>query len=159
MLEKVISGGQTGADRAGLLAAINLGIPHGGYCPKGRIAEDGTVPIYFKLQETRSPDYSERTRLNVINSDATLMIFYGGLTSRGSLSTIGMVSDFRKILIELCLGDNKQEAEDYVLSTDWLTDTIKGIRVLNVAGPRESKCPGLQTIGTDVLVKLFTSLT
>lgn len=62
MIERVISGGQTGADRGGLDAAIDLGLPHGGFCPKGRRAEDGVIPGRYQLEETESADYTERTR-------------------------------------------------------------------------------------------------
>jgi hypothetical protein len=65
IVERVISGGQTGADRSGLDAAIDLGLPHGGFCPKGRLAEDGVIPPRYQLEETASAEYDERTRKNV----------------------------------------------------------------------------------------------
>src|SRR5208283_1924431 len=68
-VERVISGGQTGADRGGLDAAIDLGLSHGGFCPKGRRAEDGTIPKRYKLEETASADYADRTRKNVKTAD------------------------------------------------------------------------------------------
>jgi len=67
LLEKIISGGQTGVDRAALDAAIRLGIPCGGWCPQGRKAEDGRIPDHYPLHEASSPDYPVRTRLNVFN--------------------------------------------------------------------------------------------
>ncbi len=72
MITKIISGGQTGVDRAALDAAIELNIPHGGWCPKGRLAELGqTIPDKYQLQETESSEYSQRTKLNIHDSDGT----------------------------------------------------------------------------------------
>jgi hypothetical protein len=68
MVERIISGGQTGADRGGLTAAIKLGIPHGGWCPKGRRAEDGQVPACYHLEETGSSSYQARTKRNVLEA-------------------------------------------------------------------------------------------
>ena len=70
----IVSGGQTGVDRAALDWAIEKGWPHGGYCPKGRIAEDGLIPGKYNLKEIKSGKYRIRTRLNVIHSDATLIL-------------------------------------------------------------------------------------
>src|SRR5437868_7117285 len=71
---KIISGGQTGVDRAALDVAIELGIPHGGWCPRGRRAEDGVIPPRYQLAEHESPSYDDRTRRNVAESDATLIL-------------------------------------------------------------------------------------
>jgi len=71
---KIISGGQTGVDRGALDAAIGLGIPHGGWCPRGRLAEDGPIPARYVLSETDSPEYWLRTEQNVSDSDATLIL-------------------------------------------------------------------------------------
>jgi predicted Rossmann-fold nucleotide-binding protein len=73
IVERVITGGQTGADRGGLDAAIDLGLPHGGFCPKGRLAEDGVIPQPYQIEETASTEYSERTRKNVEAADATVV--------------------------------------------------------------------------------------
>ena len=72
-VEKIVSGGQTGADRAGLDFAIAHGIPHGGWCPKGRKAEDGTIPERYGLSETSRADYLQRTEANVRESDGTVI--------------------------------------------------------------------------------------
>jgi hypothetical protein len=78
LIAKIVSGGQTGADRAALDVAIGLGIATGGWVPRGRRAEDGAVPgRYVGMDETESPDYAERTRLNVRDSDATLILAFG----------------------------------------------------------------------------------
>jgi len=85
-IKKIISGGQTGADRAALDFAIEVGIPHGGWVPKGRKAEDGEIPDKYSLQEMATSSYPARTEKNVIDSDGTLIISHGRL-SGGSLST------------------------------------------------------------------------
>jgi len=80
---KIVSGGQTGVDRAALDAAIALGIPHGGWCPRGRLAEDGRIPDSYQLLEADWPEYHVRTELNVVHSDGTLILFVGS-SDRGS---------------------------------------------------------------------------
>ena len=85
---KIVSGGQTGADRGGLDAAIELGIPHGGWCPKGRLAEDGCIPYKYLLEEMASADYLKRTEQNVIDSDATIIFTFEKPTG-GSKRTLG----------------------------------------------------------------------
>ena len=77
MIARVVSGGQRGVDRAALDVAIELSIPHGGWCPAGRRAEDGRIPDHFQLQETPSRDYPQRTRWNVRDSDGTLILTRG----------------------------------------------------------------------------------
>jgi len=86
-ITKIVSGGQTGADRGGRDAAIELGIPHGGWCPKGRQAEDGCIPDQYELSETSSSNYETRTEQNVIDSDATIIFTYGKPTG-GSKRTV-----------------------------------------------------------------------
>ena len=79
-IQKIVSGGQTGVDRAGLDVALELGIPCGGWCPKGRRAVDGIISAKYPLQETDLPVYAERTRLNVLDSDGTLVLNHGELS-------------------------------------------------------------------------------
>jgi hypothetical protein len=80
---KIISGGQTGVDRAALDAAIEVGIAHGGWCPLGRLAEDGRIPDCYQLCETDSPEYAVRTERNVAESDATLILFRARISGKG----------------------------------------------------------------------------
>ena len=86
-ITQIISGGQTGADRGGLDAAMALGIPHGGWCPKGRLAEAGRIPDKYNLQETSTKNYLQRTERNVIDSTATILFCYGKPTG-GSARTV-----------------------------------------------------------------------
>jgi hypothetical protein len=80
MIKKIITGGQTGADRAALDVAILLNIPHGGWVPKGRLAEDGPIHTKYQLKEMPTDSHEERTEQNVIDSDGTLIISHGELT-------------------------------------------------------------------------------
>ena len=135
-LEKVLSGGQTGVDRAGLDAAMAAGIPVGGYCPRGRRAEDGRIPERYPLTELSSEDYRERTEMNVMQSDATLILALGAI-SGGTTATIQLAEKHDKpYMIEALDGDPVPTRV-----ANWLTK--HHVRVLNVAGPRESQHPGL----------------
>ncbi len=138
---RIVSGGQTGADRAALDWAIGHGLPHGGWCPKGRLAEDGAIDRRYALQETRTTDYLDRTRQNVIDSDATLILNLGELNG-GSRATQRFAEDLGKpcLLVQLDAAAQADEAEvDRVRA--WLA--AGRVAVLNVAGPRESKRPGI----------------
>ena len=135
MIEKIISGGQTGADRAALDVAIRLGIPHGGWIPKGRLAEDGPIHERYRLQEMPTESYPARTEQNVIDSDGTLIIARGQLTG-GSDYTRKMTLKHRKQLlgIDLNLTDHHDAAS---LIASWIK--LQKVDTLNVAGPRASK--------------------
>ena len=135
-LKTIISGGQTGADRAGLDAAMEMNIPVGGWCPKGRKAEDGPIDYRYPLQETASGDYKVRTGLNVKESDGTI-IFSRGKPTGGTALTVKKAEILKKPYIEVDL--DKDYDFDKVKS--WLLDN--GIEVLNVAGPRGSEHPDI----------------
>src|SRR3954447_23558628 len=104
MPAKLISGGQTGVDRAALDVALALGIPCGGWCPKGRKAEDGPIPERYPLTETPSGSYSQRTRWNVRDADATLILTWGQPTS-GTLLTVNACRGTDKPHLVLDLAD------------------------------------------------------
>lgn len=135
---KIISGGQTGADRAALDAAIENGLEIGGFVPRGRWAEDGSISSNYKgLTETDSNDPAERTRLNVISSDATLIFSHGKLAGGSKLTWLVARSECRHCLhIDLERNSDDAAVEKILL---WLRTT--DIQVLNVAGPRASKDP------------------
>jgi hypothetical protein len=137
MLKKIISGGQTGADVAGLDAAIKHGIAHGGAIPKGRLTEDGVLLEKYHLQEMSTKSYPKRTEKNVVDSDGTVIFTHGKLTG-GSLLTQKKAIEHDKPLIHLDI--DKITVEE---AAGLLKDFIQGngILVLNVAGSRGSKDP------------------
>ena len=152
MLQKVISGGQTGVDRAGLDAALNAAIPIGGYCPRGRIAEDGTIPEKYPLIELESPDTYYRTEQNVVKSDGTLLLNKGPLSEGTKLTR-----DFTVKYGKPCLIVQLEKPIDPVHVIRWLREQF--ISVLNIAGPRESKLPeGIYNEACTYLDNVFTRL-
>ena len=135
----IISGGQTGVDRAALDAAIELKIPHGGFVPKGRLAEDGKLARRYKVKEMHSKDYAERTRANVDWADATLVLFRGRLTG-GTLLTWEYAKNRNKPVLPVNLAtESTGRALERIIK--WLAEKQPG--VLNIAGPRESTHPGI----------------
>ena len=134
--KRVVSGGQTGVDRGALDAAIELGIPHGGWCPRGRLAEDGPIPGRYQLKETRSARYSARTRQNVLDSTGTLILFVGEING-GTKLTAQLAARHAMP----CLTIDLHRVPDAREVRAWLE--FNGIEVLNVAGPRESSTPGI----------------
>ena len=147
MIKKIISGGQTGAGRAALDAAIKLGIDHGGWIPKGRIAEDGPLPETYQLQEMPTENYPARTEQNVIESDGTLIISHGALTG-GSAYTRKMAMKHERPWYHADL--NKLPTfQAAMIINDWISKN--GIEALNVAGPRASKDPLIYGLVTVIL--------
>ena len=135
----MISGGQTGADRAGLDAAMNRRIAYGGWCPKGRRAEDGRIPDRYPLQETESNEYITRTEKNIVDSDGTIVFTFGKPTG-GSALTVKFVKKHKKPYLHIDL--NKEKGEQTVEKIcKWIKD--ENIHALNIAGSRESKSPGI----------------
>ena len=139
MIQKIISGGQTGADRAALDFAISRGIPHGGWCPKGRLAVDGPLDPKYQLTETSSSGYSQRTKLNVRDSDGTL-VFNAGVLGGGTLLTVRIAERLSKPCLVVQV-DELVPSEVTTRIQAWLAE--HSIQVLNVAGPREEKRPGI----------------
>jgi hypothetical protein len=133
---KVVSGGQTGVDRAALDVALELGIPCGGWCPKGRRAEDGAIAPSYPLSETSSSAYPERTARNIRDSDGTLVLTRG-VPDGGTALTVKLANRYRRPLLSIDL--EQPSSPDQVAS--WAER--QGVEVLNVAGPRESSCPGI----------------
>src|SRR5262245_34466513 len=147
MLSKIISGGQTGADRAALDWAIRRGIQHGGWCPKGRKAEDGTIDQRYNLVETPSDDYSQRTEWNVRDSDATAVFSILRELRGGSLLTIELAEQYNKPVIHLFQEDRQANHAQELRS---FTEKFR-ISILNVAGPRASDEPGVYQFMSRVL--------
>lgn len=134
--KRIVSGGQTGVDRGALDAAIALGIDHGGWCPKDRLSEDGTIPSCYQLRELESSDYAKRTEQNVIDSDATLILYEGPLVG-GTRLTVKFAMEHGKPYLTQPLG----KRFDSNRVQDWLLAVRP--EVLNIAGPRESKYAGI----------------
>ena len=154
MIEKVVSGGQTGVDRAALDAAIAAGFACGGWCPRGRRAEGGPISDHYPLKETSSSDYMDRTRRNVEDSDATLIVAHGEPTG-GTLATLVHARRIAKPALVVdpaeCIGDAPLEE-----ISAWLD--AHEIRVLNVAGSRESGHPGIYLEARDLITRLLEAV-
>ena len=136
MLEKIVSGGQTGVDRAAFDVALALGLPIGGWCPQGRRAEDGRIPDRYPLVETPERNYQTRTRRNIEDADGTLILNVGKLDGGTALT-----ARHARQVGKPCLIVALEEGIEPATFRDWLT--ANHITVLNVAGPRESKRPGV----------------
>lgn len=146
-LARIVSGGQTGADRAALDFAIQRAIPHGGWCPQGRLAEDGHIGAGYSLRETPAADYMQRTEWNVRDSDGTVIFSLDPALSGGSKAT----EMFAAQLGKPCLHLSGQKDGDR--AAERLTEFVEryAIRVLNVAGPRSSVETGVASFVTTVL--------
>ena len=148
---RIISGGQTGADRAALDWAIANGIAHGGWCPAGRRAENGMIPTNYQLKETSSHDYTLRTRLNVRDSDATLIISQAPKLAGGSLFTRQIAMEMGKPWLHLHRGLDAPSTLSAFLA-------MHRVKVLNIAGPRASKESGIKAFAIQTLNECRTVL-
>jgi hypothetical protein len=145
------SGGRTGADRAALDFAIEFGLPHGGWCPRGRKAEDGPIEERYQLTETPSLRYSQRTEWNVRDSDATIVFSIAPQVSGGSALTIAIAQRLGKPWLHLSAVVVSAEGAD---PAEVLLDFLATHRVsrLNVAGPRASQEPEVAAFVRQVFV-------
>tara|TARA_R110002096_G_scaffold200639_13_gene384755 strand:+ start:9474 stop:9956 length:483 start_codon:yes stop_codon:yes gene_type:complete len=145
-LEKIVSGGQTGADRAGLDWAIANALPHGGWCPQGRRAEDGPISAQYDLTETAESRYHIRTRLNVQDSDGTVIFGLAPELTGGSALTREFAEQLRKPWIHLSRSATKDPA--MALRRFLIEHTV---HTLNVAGPRASTEFGIAEFTLQIL--------
>ncbi len=150
-MQKIVSGGQTGVDRAALDVALQASFPCGGWCPRGRIAEDGSIDARYPLQEASSRDYTLRTEWNVRDSDGTLILARGRLVGGTALTR----SLARRLGKPVHVVDLVAE-EDAQSVVDWLEDN--NIQTLNVAGPRESQNPRIYDQAAAYLRRLLAKL-
>ena len=150
MPPKIVSGGQTGADRAALDWAIFHDLPHGGWCPNGRKAEDGVLPDQYQLTETPSASYPQRTQWNVRDSDGTVIFTIGSKLSGGSKLTADAATKLGKPWIHLSPSSSYEPARELLR---FLSDN--NIKVLNVAGTRGSKEPAVAAFVKKVLEEAF----
>ncbi len=147
----IYSGGQTGVDRAALDAAIECGLWHGGWCPQGRLAEDGVIPRKYRLKETRESDYEIRTELNIKSTDGTLILVDQEM------------DEGTEITMEICEAFQKPYLISNVelISIEDLESWIDEFRItkLNIAGPREGSEPGIYEKAVKILTELLEQLT
>lgn len=150
-VQRVVSGGQAGVDRAALDTAIEMGVQHGGWCPQGRTAEDGPLAACYHLRETGSAGYRQRTRMNVIDSDGTLVLNEGELCG-GTALTVRLAARLGKphLVLRIEAPDVGSIAEE---ARQWLH--ANSIATLNVAGPRESTRPGIYARARAVLEQVL----
>jgi hypothetical protein len=149
-IEKLVTGGQSGVDIASLDVALELGIPCGGWCPKGRWAEYGTIPEIYPLKETPSDDVAQRTEWNARDSDGTLIILEGEPVGGTSL-TVDMAVKYKKPYLVVDVLRDQRDVRATVRG--WIAKN--GIKVLNVAGPRESTTPGINLKTKGLLRRVF----
>jgi hypothetical protein len=147
----ILSGGQTGVDRAALDFAIEFSLPHGGWCPRGRKAEDGPIDERYQLAETPSPRYSQRTEWNVRDSDATVVFSIASEVSGGTALTIAIAQRLGKPWLHLSAEAVSAEGAD---PAEVLLDFLVAHRVsrLNIAGPRASQEPEVAAFVRQVFV-------
>lgn len=163
---RIMSGGQTGVDRAALDAALALNLACGGWCPAGRRAEDSPISDKYPLIETESHDYAERTLANVRDSDGTLILINSdinsdspgrlGAMSQGTLLTAEAARASDRPLFIARLDMSKPGGCSIEDITDWIGD--HKISVLNIAGPRESECPGIYAATHALILKLLVAV-
>ena len=132
---KVITGGQTGVDRGALDAALDLKLECGGWCPEGRLAEDGAIPEQYPVQELSGGDYRDRTRKNVIDSDGSAIIYFGEIEG-GTESTLDDCVQLAKPY-QLINGAGTQPGQAAKQIAEFVRE--RGVHTLNIAGPRASK--------------------
>lgn len=154
MIKKIISGGQTGADRAALDVALKYGMPHGGWCPAGRLAEDGELDAKYELNEIEHGRYRQRTKRNVLESDGTLILNLGELNG-GTLATQKFTQQLKKPCYIVKLDSCAFEPEVHRV-IEWIL--VNEIAVLNVAGPSESKNPSIYALSIEFMTRLHFSL-
>ncbi len=147
-VRRIVSGGQTGVDRAGLDVAAAAGLQRGGWCPRGRRAEDGAISDSYPLRETPSPAYPERTAWNVRDSDGTLIVTRGKPRG-GTALTDALARRAGKpvLVVDLDRAASAAEVRAWVVAN--------AIRVLNVAGPRESEAPGIHDQAAAFLLRVL----
>lgn len=150
---KIVSGGQTGVDRAALDAAQTCGVEAGGWCPQGRQAEDGVIPASYPVTELPGAGYRQRTKQNVIDSDGTLIIYFGYL-SGGTQETLLFCIQQQKPYLLIDAEEVPEQRASQRIQSFIKQNTIS---VLNCAGPRASGEPRAYDYCIQVLLQLFES--
>jgi hypothetical protein len=146
---RIVSGGQSGADLAALEWALAHSVAHGGWCPKGRKSEAGTIDARFQLKETPSSSYLQRTQWNVRDSDATVIFTLSDKLDGGSVRTSGFADQLGKPWMHFRPGVHEKYLSQFLARHQ--------VKVLNVAGKRESAAPGIHAFVFEVLSKALKS--
>jgi len=150
-LRQIVSGGQTGADRAALDAALNSSFPCGGWCPEGRLAEDGPLPTKYPLQELPGAGYRQRTIKNIETSDGTAIFYFNrpaGGTELTLIQCIRLHKPYQLIdASEISPARASSILEDFV--------DQHGIAILNVAGPSETRSPSVHSYVQEAVQSLI----
>ena len=150
-LSKIMSGGQTGVDRGALDAALNQGFPCGGWCPAGRMAEDGPIDLKYPLEELSGAGYKARTIQNIIDADATVVIYFGQLEGGTQLTVLQCMrrhKPYKLVDAEVVAAPSAAR-----LVIEFIA--AHNVGTLNVAGPRQSKSPMAQAYAFDVVTELL----
>ena len=149
----IISGGQTGADRAALDFAIQHGIDHGGWCPRGRLAEDGPIHARYLLEETPTDRYPQRTEWNVRDSDVTVLLTLSATMSKGTALTARKAEQVGRPWLQLSR-DSAVSIEEMGTMLSAFVNRHRATRI-NIAGPRGSQEPAIGEYVRDVLAAAF----
>lgn len=152
----IVSGGQTGADRAALDFALRHGLAHDGWCPRGRLAEDGPLDPRYELRQTPSRKYAQRTEWNVRDSDATVVFSMGGEVQGGTALTIELAERLGKPWLHLVGGDLSPSTIEESASRLMAFLAEHRVARLNVAGPRSSQDPQVANFVDQVLTAAFS---
>jgi len=153
MIQKIVSGGQTGVDRAALDAALARGFPCGGWCPRGRKAEDGPLPAFYPLKESSSSAYPVRTEKNVMDSDGTVIITRGTPVG-GTALTIRLAGEHKRPCLVINASSSRSDAAGQI--REWADKNA--VKVMNVAGPKESSCAGIYRYANSVILELLQGI-
>lgn len=158
LIAKIVSGGQTGVDRGALEAALELRFPYGGLVPRGRRADDGIVPLVFdQMVEDSSANYRVRTEKNVVNTDATIILNFGRELEGGTLLTQTFCAKHAKPCWVEDL-NHVNETDRGLECIYWLETLGEGL-VVNFAGAREFRCPGIQAASRAYVMRLIRAMT
>ncbi len=151
MIQKIISGGQTGASRAALDVAINLSIPYGGWTPKGRLTEDGSLPDAYQLNEMPTSSFAKGIQQNIADSDGTLILTRGD-PADGAEIAIKIARKRKHPFLHVDL-DATPALQTALLITEWINENR--IEVLHVTGSRASKAPGIYESTLHILESVY----
>lgn len=153
MIQKIVVGGQAGAEIAAAEAAISCGVPYGGWLPKGRKTENGPVPEKYTEFKTVDGGYAVRTEQNIINSDGTLIFTYAKLCpSNDSTLPKKIATQHNRPFLIVDLASGKNPASKIA---DWIIEW--DIHILNVTGEKASKAPGIYDQVKNIISNLLTS--